>query len=95
MTKTRLIFSLLYDNTNYMLSRNFKLQKVGNLQWVRDNYNLDSILRSIDELIIVNVERENRDFDAFCRNISILLKECFMPVAIGGGINNLECLHSI
>jgi len=93
MTKTRLIFSLLYDNTNYMLSRNFKLQKVGNLQWVRDNYNLDSILRSIDELIIVNVERENRDFDAFCRNISILLKECFMPVAIGGGINNLECAY--
>jgi cyclase len=95
MSKTRLIFTLLYDHKNYMLSRNFRLQKVGNLQWVKDNYDFDSILRSIDELVILNVEREDQDINAFCENITELLKECFMPVAIGGGVNSLDKAYKL
>ena len=38
MLKKRVIFTLLYDNGSFMLSRNFRLQKVGNLEWLKKVY---------------------------------------------------------
>ena len=55
MLKKRLIFTLLVDNENFVLSRNFALQKVGNYEWFIKNYNLVYLKYSIDELIILNV----------------------------------------
>ena len=55
MAKSRLIFTLLMQNGVYMLSRNFSLQSVGDLNWVREYYNFDAIAFSIDELIVLNV----------------------------------------
>ena len=42
MLKKRLIFTLLYDSGNFMLSRNFNLQRVGDVNWLAENYNFSS-----------------------------------------------------
>ena len=31
----RIIFTLLYSNNNFYLSRNFNLQKVGDINWLK------------------------------------------------------------
>ena len=60
MLKPRLIFTLLYADKSFNLSRNFKLQNVGDYEWLTNNYEFESIARSIDELVILNVNRINQ-----------------------------------
>ena len=73
-----------------MLSRNFLLQQVGNLDWLRRNYNFFQISCSIDELIVLNVSRENPDQNLFSEHIKELTKECFIPIAAGGRIRTID-----
>ena len=72
MLSKRLIFTLLFNNGNYMLSRNFVLQKVGDLNWLRKNYNFSKISCSIDELIVLNVSRNIKDQVLFSEHIKEL-----------------------
>jgi len=95
MAKHRLIFALLLNNGSYMLSRNFSLQTVGDLRWIKEHYNFNAIAHSIDELIVLNVERENKDVKAFARDLAELTKNCFMPITAGGGIRSLEDAFAI
>ena len=44
-------------------SRNFNLQKVGDLKWLKRNYNFKNISFFIDELIILNISRNEKNFD--------------------------------
>ena len=90
MLKKRIIFTLLYSENFFHLSRNFRLQKIGNYKWLKDNYNFSKISFFIDELIILNIQRDNKNFQSFFENIKHITKECFIPVTIGGGINNLQ-----
>lgn len=90
MSKPRLCFTLLYGGGKFHLSRNFNLQSVGDFEWLLENYEFESIVRSVDELIILNVERKERDFEEFLKTLNKLLKHCFMPVAIGGGIRSSD-----
>jgi cyclase len=90
LLKNRLIFALLMKRGSYQLSRNFNLQDVGDLSWIKKNYNFDAIAFSIDELIVVNVERGEKNVDLFCKNLIKLNENCFMPIAAGGGIRNLD-----
>ncbi len=90
MLKKRVIFTLLYDNGYFMLSRNFRLQKVGDLQWLKKNYNFSHIAFSIDELIILDVTRGERNEEKFHDHVRSLNEECFIPIAAGGGIRTLE-----
>ena len=95
MVKKRLIFTLLMQEDIFMLSRNFRLQKVGELAWLRENYDINSLLYSIDELIVINVSRGKKDINIFNKNLAELVKNCFMPVAAGGGINSDDDVYSI
>ncbi len=90
MLEKRLIFTLLFQNGSFMLSRNFSLQKVGDLNWVRENYDFDAIAYSIDELIILNVERDKKDLQKFSKVIEDIGKKYFMPIATGGGIRCIK-----
>ncbi len=91
MVRSRLIFTLLFADGLYNLSRNFRLQKVGDLSWVLKNYDFESIARSIDELVLLDVNRDKRnDIDALCGALEQLGANCFMPVAAGGGIRNMD-----
>ena len=95
MLKKRLIFTLLYSEGNFQLSRNFQLQNVGNLDWLYTCFNLESITNSIDELVILNVEREEQDEDRFLEAIKELATHCFMPLAVGGGIRTKEQVSKV
>ena len=90
MLKKRLIFTLLYDRGSFMLSRNFRLQKVGDLCWLQKNYNFSRIAFSIDELIVLDVSRGKRDIDLFCEHLKSLTEGCFAPIGAGGGIRTIE-----
>ena len=90
MAKPRMCFALLYADGNFHLSRNFNLQEVGDFDWLIENYEFESIARSIDELLILNVGRKELDWPEFLENVQKVVKHCFMPVAVGGGIRNTE-----
>jgi len=90
MLKKRLIFTLLFDNGNFMLSRNFRLQNVGDINWLIKNYDFSKISYSIDELIVLDVTRSERNIEEFSQVLSQLTNGCFVPIAAGGGINDIE-----
>ena len=90
MLKKRLIFTLLFDNGNFFLSRNFSLQLVGDIKWLLENYHLNSLMRSVDELIILDVSRGEPNIDLLVENLEIISKNAFMPISVGGKIDSLE-----
>ena len=90
MLKKRIIFTLLYDSGSFMLSRNFRLQKVGPIGWLQKNYDFSQIAFYIDELIVLDVSRAERDIGHFSDALKVLAKGCFAPIAAGGGIRTLS-----
>lgn len=90
MVKPRLCFTLLYADGYFHVSRNFDLQLVGNLDWLVENYEFDSIARAIDELIILNVSRGTVNWEDFIATIQNIARHCFMPIAVGGGVRTRE-----
>jgi len=95
MLKNRLIFTLLYQNQNFMLSRNFKLQKVGDINWIKESFDYDAIAHSIDELIILNVETNKNNLESFCNSLKEITKQYFMPISAGGGIKSIADAYKI
>lgn len=95
MLKSRLIFALLMKKGSYQLSRNFNLQDVGDLTWIKKYYNFDAIAFSIDELIIINVDREEKNVNLFCENLLKLNENCFMSITAGGGIRSMDDAYLI
>ena len=90
MLKKRLIFTLLYDSGYFSLSRNFRLQRVGDLKWLKENYNFEYISRYIDELIVLDVSKEKREIKKFCNILKELTEKIFVPISSGGGIRKFE-----
>ena len=90
MLKKRLIFSLLFDNGNFFLSRNFRLQKIGNFEWLKKNYDFTLIAKCVDEIIILDVSRGKQDIKNFCNTIKKFTKDCFIPLSVGGKIDSIE-----
>ena len=86
----RIIFTLLHADGAYMLSRNFRLQRVGDIDWVLTNYRIREVSLGIDELMILDVSRDAGDRDRFRREVRILVEECFVPVTVGGRITSLD-----
>ena len=78
-----------------MLSRNFRLQKVGDLHWLQTNYNFSHISFSNDELIVLDVTRDQKKPDEFCAALKQLTRGCFVPIAAGGGIRNIETARKL
>lgn len=90
MLRKRIIFTLLYDDGNFVLSRNFRLQRVGDLQWLEKNYKFSEVASYIDELIVLDVTRKARDHARFNETVATIAKECFVPITAGGGISNIS-----
>ena len=74
-----------------MLSRNFRLQKVGDLHWLKENYNFSQISFFIDELIVINISRSHNNQKSFLLDLEKLSKDCFLPISAGGGIKSQYC----
>ena len=73
-----------------MQSRNFRLQKVGNLGWLERNYKFKSIAFSLDELIVLNATKSNKSIREFASVVSSLVNDVFIPIAAGGGIRSMD-----
>lgn len=90
MLKKRVIFTLLFADGSFMLSRNFRLQRVGDIDWLQRNYNFADVAFYIDELVVLDVSRDKRDSDLFCETLRQIAQGCFAPIAAGGGLRDLE-----
>lgn len=90
MLRKRVIFTLIYSQGSFNLSRNFKLQRVGDINWLEKNYRFKEIAFSIDELIVLNASRGNKDTLNFASLVTKLKKDIFVPLAVGGGIYSLD-----
>lgn len=88
LAKPRLIFTLLWENGRFVLSRNFRLQNVGDHKWLETNYRFNCAARYIDELIVLNVSRERSQKVLFADELRRLTRSIYTPVSAGGWINN-------
>jgi cyclase len=90
MVKKRLIFNLYYFKGSFYLSRNFTLQRVGDVNWLIDKFKFKKIGDIIDELVIFNVDRNRPSIfdDKFYSDMEKLLQNVFVPLAIGGGVSS-------
>lgn len=88
--KKRIIFTLLFSNGFFVLSRNFQVQKIGKISWLKKNYNFSKITKAIDELIILNIRNKRQNFNDFCNTIKQISTNIFIPISAGGGIENYE-----
>lgn len=86
----RIIFALLYRDGSYMLSRNFRLQRIGDIRWVLENYGILDVSQGIDELMILDVSGGSLTRDRFRDEVATLAEECFVPVTVGGGISTVD-----
>jgi len=92
MIYKRIIYALLYCAGEFHLSRNFRLQKVGNVEWLKNNFGFGETCNFIDELIIINVTPNptQSDFKKYFEDIKKLKEKIFVPITLGGGIRKLE-----
>lgn len=90
MLRKRIIFSLIYSQGFFMQSRNFRLQKVGNLTWLERNYQFQKIAFSLDELIVLDATKEDKSINDFAETVRNLVNDVFIPIAAGGGIRSME-----
>ena len=90
MLKKRLIFTLIYSDGFFTQSRNFRLQKVGDINWLIKNYKFQETSFSIDELIILDASRKSKLSNNFLKVIEKLAQGCFIPISVGGGVQSIN-----
>ena len=90
MLRKRIIFTLVYENGFFNQSRNFRLQKVGNISWLEKNYKFKDIAFSLDELIVLNASKDKKNIQEFGKVLSELVNDVFIPIAAGGGLRTVE-----
>lgn len=90
MLRKRIIFTLIYSQRNFNQSRNFRLQKVGNLSWLEKNYKFQKIAFSLDELILLNANKSGKSIEEFAAVISEVVNDVFIPISAGGGIRSIS-----
>lgn len=85
----RIIFTLLFEDGYFIQSRNFRRQKVGDLNWLFKNYEFNKISYGLDEVQIIDVSTK-KNFSNFCKIVNEISKRLFLPVAAGGGIKSIN-----
>jgi cyclase len=89
MLRKRIIFSLIYSDGFFNQSRNFRLQRVGNENWLENNYQFSKIAHSLDELILIDASKSKKDIQKFSSTISKIVENVFIPICAGGGIRSI------
>lgn len=91
----RIIFTLLYRDGSYMLSRNFRLQRVGGIEWILQNYHIQEVSLGIDELMILDVSSDDGHRPSFREHVAILAEACFVPLTVGGRVTSTDEAESL
>ena len=90
MLRKRIIFSLIYSDGFFNQSRNFRLQKVGNEDWLENNYKFSKVAHSLDELILIDATKTNKNINKFSNTLSKIVENVFIPICAGGGIRSMQ-----
>lgn len=72
------------------MSRNFRLQRIGDMNWLLNNYDFSNVSRSIDELIVLDVTKGSRDSHLFLDAVKKISEGVFIPISLGGGIKDFD-----
>lgn len=86
----RIIYTLLYENGSFIQSRNFRRQRVGDINWLLNNYDFPTVSRFLDELTIINISSGNHEIEEFCSVLSRIAISCFVPLTVGGKISSID-----
>lgn len=92
MLKTRVIPCLLLENEALVKTVNFK-----DPTYIGDPINAIRIFneKGIDELIVTDIAATSQNKKPPMELLAKIAKECFMPLAYGGGIRNIEEIKEI
>jgi cyclase len=87
--KKRIILGLLFDGSHFYLSRNFRLQKLGDLDWLQLNFQIFDLASHVDEIAVFHVRRTMGCQD-FGLALQQLTSRIFVPVSVGGGLHTMQ-----
>ncbi|PIW02797.1 MAG: hypothetical protein COW40_18260 [Cytophagales bacterium CG17_big_fil_post_rev_8_21_14_2_50_40_13] len=92
MLKLRIIPILTFNGFALVKTKQFgNPRMVGNPVQTARVYNA----RGVDELVFLDIFASTQQRKLNLKLIGDVIKECFMPVAIGGGINTLEDINDL
>jgi cyclase len=92
MLKTRIIPILTFNGFALVKTKNFSNPRmVGNPVQSARVYNS----RGVDELIFLDIFASKQNRKVNLNVVRDVVKECFMPVGIGGGINSLDDINDL
>jgi len=92
MIYKRIIYALLYSEGSFHLSRNFRLQQVGDVSWLKNNFGFGETCDYIDELMIILVTKKPNQTEIlnYFKDVNKLREKIFVPITLGGGIRDFE-----
>jgi cyclase len=92
MLKTRIIPVLTFNGFALVKTKQFSNPRmVGNPVQAARVYNS----RGVDELIFVDIYASKQNRKINLKIVKDVIKECFMPVGIGGGIDSLDDINNL
>ncbi len=65
------------------------------MQWLQSNYNFSYVSYAIDELIVLDVSRGQKQSEEFCTALKMLSEGCFAPIAAGGGVKTIDTARNL
>lgn len=92
MLKTRIIPVLTFNGLSLVKTRQFNTSRiVGNPIQSARIYNS----RNVDELVFVDIKASEQRRKINLKLVKKIIDECFMPVTIGGGIENFDDINNL
>lgn len=92
MLKVRVIPILTFNGFGLIKTKQFQQPRmIGNPVQAARVYNS----RGVDELVFMDIFASRQQRKLNLKIVSDVIKECFMPVAIGGGIDSIEDIQSL
>ena len=84
----RIILGLLFDGVDFYLSRNFRLQRLGNMAWLQEHFGIFDLASHVDEVAVFHVARK-METEAFAVELKELARNLFIPISVGGGVRSI------
>lgn len=92
MLKTRVIPCMLFNGSHLVKTIRFEtMRNLGNAVQAAQVYNS----RNVDELIFIDLKATEENRRPSFKLIQEIIKECFMPLTIGGGIHSIEDIDKL
>lgn len=84
------MFAFLFLDGFFVLSRNFRRQKVGSIAWVEKHYPYATLEDCLDEVVLWNLSFSREGDFEFLRIVERFRKEIARPLVVGGKVKDFE-----